>query len=186
MIINTGEECKIRKNASKLPKTKAPVMQKTANKVIILLAVFDVLLSVGYSMGYIVWTRVYENKAQYLAGGHLPFEDIIIAFLIMFNNLIPLALYVSLEIVKLCQYLLLRDIEMYDKASNTPMVSNTQTMFENLGQINYMFSDKTGTLTENVMRFRKISVAGTAWSHGLEKESNASDEVNDGTTKNTV
>ena len=59
-------------------------------------------------------------------------------------------------------------------------------MFENLGQINYMFSDKTGTLTENVMRFRKISVAGTAWSHGLEKESNASDEVNDGTTKNTV
>lgn len=169
IIVNTGEECKIRKNASTHPKTKAPVMQNSANRVIIILAAFVVLLSVGCSMGYIVWTRVYEKKAQYLAGAHVPFEDIIIAFLIMFNNLIPLALYVSLEIVKLCQYLLLRDVEMYDEASNTPMVSNTQTMFENLGQINYIFSDKTGTLTENVMRFRKISVAGTAWSHDLEK-----------------
>lgn len=186
MIVNTGEECKIRKNASKHPKTKAPVMQKTANRVIIILSVFVVLLSVGCSMGYIVWTRVYEKKAQYLAGGHVPFEDIIIAFLIMFNNLIPLALYVSLEIVKLCQYLLLRDIEMYDEASNTPMVSNTQTMFENLGQINYIFSDKTGTLTENVMRFRKISVAGTAWSHDLEKPPITSGEANCGTAQKAV
>jgi phospholipid-translocating ATPase len=56
---------------------------------------------------------------------------------------------------------------MYDKASNTPTICNTQTIFENLGQVNYIFTDKTGTLTENVMRFRKMSVAGIAWRHDI-------------------
>jgi phospholipid-translocating ATPase len=169
IVINTGEECKIRMNASRNPKTKAPAMQKISNKVVIILAVFVVLLSFSCSAGYVIWAKVFESHAWYLNEAHLPFEDIFIAFAIEFNNLIPLALYVSLEIVKLCQFLLLHDVEMYDPISNTPMVSNTQTIFENLGQVNYIFSDKTGTLTENVMRFRKMSVAGTAWLHNIVK-----------------
>ena len=61
---------------------------------------------------------------------------------------------------------------MYDSVSDTPMVCNTTTILENLGQINYIFSDKTGTLTDNIMRFRKLSVAGYAWLHDfdLQKE----------------
>lgn len=57
---------------------------------------------------------------------------------------------------------------MYDHASNTPMGANTTTILEDLGQVSYVFSDKTGTLTENIMRFRKMSVAGTAWLHDMD------------------
>ena len=68
-----------------------------------------------------------------------------------------------MEIVKLFQMFLLNDIDMYDETSNTPLEARTSTINEELGQISYLFSDKTGTLTDNSMRFRKISVAGTAW-----------------------
>ncbi len=169
MIINTGEECKIRKNASKDAQIKRPVMQRTSNKVVLLLTAFVILLTIGCSVGYLIWARVYENKAWYLVGAHVPFKDIFIAFAIMFNNLIPLSLYVSLEIVKLGQFWLMHDVEMYDEQSNIPMVSNTHTIYENLGQINHILSDKTGTLTENVMCFRKFSVAGSAWRHDFER-----------------
>jgi len=169
IVVNTGEECKIRMNANKNPQTKAPALQKITNKVVILLSVFVVLLAVGCTAGYEIWSKVFEKKAWYLAHAHLPPADIFIAFAIEFNNLIPLALYVSLEIVKFCQFLMLHDIEMYDGASNTPMVSNTQTIFENLGQVTHIFTDKTGTLTENVMKFRGMSVAGIAWFHDIEK-----------------
>ncbi|KAF8850714.1 phospholipid-translocating P-type ATPase [Acephala macrosclerotiorum] len=177
MVINTGEECKIRMNANKNPQAKAPAIQKMTNHVVFYLAALVILLSIGCSAGYLIWTKVYERKAWYLADSHIRFADIFIAFAIMYNNLIPLALYVSLEIVKFCQYWLIQDVEMYDEVSNTPFVSNTQTIYENLGQISYIFSDKTGTLTENVMRFRKMSVAGAVWAHNKDCEETGDEPV---------
>lgn len=66
---------------------------------------------------------------------------------------------------------------MYDPVSNTPMGANTTTILEDLGQVSYVFSDKTGTLTENLMRFRKMSVAGTAWLHDMDLRTTESQRI---------
>jgi phospholipid-translocating ATPase len=167
IVVNTGEECKIRKNANQHPEAKKPALEKIANKIVISLAIYVIILTVGCSMGYLLWQKSTEQHSWYLADAQVRFVEIFMGFLIQFNNVIPLALYVSLEIVKLGQMVTLNwDIEMYDEASDTPARCNTNTILENLGQIGYVFSDKTGTLTENVMKFRKMSIAGTSWLHG--------------------
>ncbi|KAH6856207.1 hypothetical protein B0I37DRAFT_402798 [Chaetomium sp. MPI-CAGE-AT-0009] len=189
MVVNTGEETKIRRNANRHPSAKKPALERMANMIVIALVLYLIALVAGLSGAYVLWQRTYERAAWYLNDIPVPLAHIIVGYAIQFNNVIPLALYVSLEIVKICQMLLLNsDIEMYDEASDTPARCNTNTILENLGQVGYLFSDKTGTLTENVMRFRKMSVAGTAWLHEADlaegREPPGNKETQDGGSEN--
>lgn len=52
---------------------------------------------------------------------------------------------------------------MFHKKSQTFAKARTTTLNEELGQIQYIFSDKTGTLTQNIMTFNKCSIAGRAY-----------------------
>lgn len=176
LVIYSGEECKIRMNASKNARVKAPSLQAVVNKIVVVICVFVVLLAVFLAVGYELFTGS-KDDLWYLRGESVGFGTLFVSYIIMFNTMIPLSLYVSMEIVKVFQMLLLNDMDMYDEDSDTPLEARTSTINEELGQISYIFSDKTGTLTDNMMKFRKMSVAGTAWLHDDDIRANAEKEA---------
>jgi phospholipid-translocating P-type ATPase (flippase) len=91
-----------------------------------------------------------------------------ILFFYRFGSLIPISLYASVELAKLLQgNLISKDLQMYHTESDTPAVVRSSSLNEDLGQINFIFSDKTGTLTCNKMDFMKFSVDGLAYGTGV-------------------
>ncbi|OBT97906.2 hypothetical protein VE01_03868 [Pseudogymnoascus verrucosus] len=83
------------------------------------------------------------------------------AALIHFQNLVPISLYISLEIIKTLQaFFIYSDTEMYYERLDYPCTPKSWNISDDLGQIEYIFSDKTGTLTQNVMEFKKATING--------------------------
>lgn len=75
--------------------------------------------------------------------------------------MIPISLYVSIEIVKLGQiFFITQDVHLYHELTDKRIQCRALNITEELGQVEYVMSDKTGTLTENVMIFRRCTVAG--------------------------
>lgn len=166
VAIYTGEECKIRMNANKRPRTKAPMLQTKVNRVILLVVCVVFILVLSCTLAYTNWFSKLENGFWYLQGEKVRLGPEFISYFIMFNTMIPLSLYTTLEIVKIFQtVLLLQDVDLHDEDSNTPTQARTSTINEDLGQVNYIFTDKTGTLTQNMMELRNLSVAGGAYFH---------------------
>lgn len=80
--------------------------------------------------------------------------------------LIPISLYVSIELVKLGQvFFLHHDLDLYDEERDSCVQCRALNITEDLGQIQHIFSDKTGTLTENRMVFRRCSIMGSEYAH---------------------
>ena len=95
-----------------------------------------------------------------------------ITILILLNNYVPISLYVSMEFAKMVQGLQINwDLNMYHKETDTPALTRTTNLNEELGQIQYILSDKTGTLTQNVMEFRKCFIKGVSYGTHYRKSS---------------
>ncbi|AOA62983.1 Aminophospholipid translocase (flippase) [Komagataella phaffii CBS 7435] len=169
LVIFTGEETKIRMNAIKNPRTKAPKLQRAINMIVFFMIFVVASLSAFLTMAQRIWYEKTKDQYIYLYEEDVGVAATLMGYIVMLNTLIPLSLYVTMEIIKAMQLVLLQsDIDMYDRKSNTPAEARTATILEELGQVSYIFSDKTGTLTDNLMLFRKFTVAGTAWVHDID------------------
>ena len=83
---------------------------------------------------------------------------------ILFQNLVPISLYISLEIIRTLQaFFIYSDTFMYYEKIDYPCTPKSWNISDDVGQIEYIFSDKTGTLTQNVMEFKKCSINGVPY-----------------------
>ncbi|KAK6773396.1 hypothetical protein RDI58_028634 [Solanum bulbocastanum] len=175
VAVFTGHDSKVMQNSTNSPSKRSRI-ELQMDKIIYLL--FFVLLAISFasSIGFAVdakfelpnwWYLQPMNKVNNVVDPKKPEVSGIlhlITALILYGYLIPISLYVSIEVVKVLQALFInQDILMYDDESGTPAQARTSNLNEELGQIDTILSDKTGTLTCNQMDFLKCSIAGTAY-----------------------
>ncbi|XP_070228452.1 phospholipid-transporting ATPase VD isoform X2 [Bos mutus] len=173
IVVYAGHETKAMLNNSG-PRYKRSKLERRANTDVLWCVLLLVVMCLTGALGHGIWLSRYENipffnipepdghsLSPVLAGFYMFWTMII-----LLQVLIPISLYVSIEIVKLGQiYFIQSDVDFYNEKMGSTVQCRALNITEDLGQIQYLFSDKTGTLTENKMVFRRCSVAGFDYCH---------------------
>ncbi|KAK8465055.1 hypothetical protein PHAVU_010G136600 [Phaseolus vulgaris] len=174
VAIFTGHDSKVMQNSTKSP-SKRSTIEKKMDYIIYTLFTVLILISVISSIGFVIKTKFQTPNWWYLRPDNIEYQydpkkigvagmSHLITALILYGYLIPISLYVSIEVVKVLQATFInQDIQMYDDDTGTPADARTSNLNEELGQVDTILSDKTGTLTCNQMDFLKCSIAGTAY-----------------------
>ncbi|RXK37094.1 phospholipid-transporting ATPase [Tremella mesenterica] len=163
VVANAGHETKLMRNATEAP-VKRTAVERQVNMQILYLFILLLILSLVSTIGNCIRSWFLSKQTWYLdLEADSPNKDIL-TFIILYNNLIPISLIMTIEVVKFWQASLINsDLDMYYSPTDTPALCRTSSLVEELGQIAYIFSDKTGTLTCNEMEFRECSVFGTMY-----------------------
>ncbi|XP_062717097.1 probable phospholipid-transporting ATPase IA isoform X3 [Aedes albopictus] len=166
IVIYTGHDTKLMRNSTSAPLKRSTVDRLTNTQILMLFFILIFLCIVSCICNQI-WTKDHYKTDWYLGISDLLSKNFaynLLTFIILYNNLIPISLQVTLELVRFLQAIFINmDIDMYHEESDTPAMARTSNLNEELGMVKYIFSDKTGTLTRNVMEFKKCSVARTIY-----------------------
>ncbi|XP_017041134.1 phospholipid-transporting ATPase ID isoform X10 [Drosophila ficusphila] len=176
VVVFAGVDTKLMQNSGKT-QFKSTGVDRLLNFIIIGIVLFLVSICALFAIGCAVWEGFIGQHFQL----YLPWENIIpkeyiptgatvigllvfFSYAIVLNTVVPISLYVSVEVIRFVQSFLINwDEEMYYATTNTYAKARTTTLNEELGQIQYIFSDKTGTLTQNIMTFNKCSINGRSY-----------------------
>ncbi|KAI9104583.1 hypothetical protein DFS34DRAFT_603703 [Phlyctochytrium arcticum] len=173
MVISTGLDTKVLLNAGQTP-SKRTRIEKLMNpqvgmNFLILLVMCIIIAALDAYHGHKIWNRrdfpQYEGKHrdQPAVSGIYSFW----ASMIMLQNVVPISLYITLEGVKTIQaYFIYSDVDMYWEPTNESCIPKSWNISDDLGQIEYLFSDKTGTLTQNKMDFLRCTIGGVVYGKG--------------------
>ena len=183
VVVFSGGEAKVAMNATALPSKRSAVERRLDRLVAGVFALLGGLAGVNAAAGaYLsldprMWYLALGERAEraltralfdIAANRALVAGTTFLTSVALYSSLIPISLYVTIELVKYAQAAVFvsGDRLMYDPGSDTPAAARTSNLNEDLGQVRWLLSDKTGTLTCNRMHFFGFSVAGEMYGGG--------------------
>ncbi|KAK9836118.1 hypothetical protein WJX81_002623 [Elliptochloris bilobata] len=174
LVVYTGAESRIQMNAAAPPR-KRGAFDTFLNVQITLVLVLQMALCLACSLVSLWWrnsagyARYYlalniYNEGNYMNGAQYV-GILFLTFWILLSYLVPLSLFVTMEIVKfvLCGVYIARDPAIREGKGGEPAIARNSDIVEDLGLVRYVFSDKTGTLTANEMQLRAVAMRGATF-----------------------
>ncbi|KAE8811574.1 phospholipid-transporting ATPase 1-like [Hordeum vulgare] len=182
VVVYAGKETKVMLNNSG-PPSKRSRLETQLNRETVILSIMLIGMCITASVLAGIWLLNHQRELEftqffrekdYTTGKNYNYYgigmQIFVTFLmavIVYQVIIPISLYISMELVRLGQaYFMGADNDLYDGSSRSRFQCRALNINEDLGQIKYVFSDKTGTLTENKMEFVCASIHGVDYSSG--------------------
>ena len=182
LVVYSGHDTKIMMNSVKA-KPKRSKLEEQLNKYILIIFFFVIFFCMLGSLMNVIWLTEWQPSADYMflstKSKALIFLQRLGNWILIFGNLVPISLMVSLETVKFIQAILIhKDKELVShKEVDIPCEVQSSNLNEELGQIEYIFSDKTGTLTCNEMVFRKLIIGDQPFGLYFDEDENGDKQL---------
>uniref|UniRef100_A0A8C4Z8H8 Phospholipid-transporting ATPase n=1 Tax=Gadus morhua TaxID=8049 RepID=A0A8C4Z8H8_GADMO len=170
LVIFAGPDTKLMQNSGRT-KFKRTSIDCLMNTLVLWIFCFLVCMGVILAVGNAVWEKEVGSLFQSYLPWDPPVDNFMFSaflsfwsYIIILNTVVPISLYVSVEVIRLGHsYFINWDRQMFCSQCLTAAEARTTTLNEELGQVEYIFSDKTGTLTQNIMSFNKCSINGQVY-----------------------